>query len=64
MVRSFEKASGRPVPYAIVPRRPGDVAACYADPVLAKELLGWEAKLGIDDMCRDAWNWQQKQSRA
>ena len=60
MVRSFEKASGRPVPYALVPRRPGDVAACYADPALAKNLLGWQAKRGIDDMCRDAWHWQQQ----
>src|ERR1035437_4354895 len=52
MVRSFEKASGRPVPYAIVPRRPGDIAACYADPALAMELLGWQAKRGIDEMCQ------------
>ena len=58
MVRAFEKASGRPVPYAVVDRRPGDIAACYADPVLAEKLLGWTAKLGIDDMCRDAWRWQ------
>lgn len=64
MVRAFEKASGRPVPYAIVPRRPGDVAACYADPALAKALLGWQATRGIDDMCRDAWHWQQSQSRS
>jgi len=58
MVRAFEKASGRPVPYAVVDRRPGDIAACYADPALAEKLLGWKAKLGIDDMCRDAWRWQ------
>ena len=62
MVRSFEKASGRPVPYAIMPRRAGDVAACYADPVLAEKLLNWRAKRGIDEMCRDAWRWQQNQS--
>ena len=62
MVRAFEKASGRPVPYAIMPRRPGDVAACYADPALAKKLLGWSAKRGIDEMCRDGWRWQQYQS--
>ena len=62
MVRSFEKACGRPVPYAIMPRRPGDVAACYADPSLARNLLGWSAKRGIDEMCRDAWRWQQIQS--
>jgi UDP-glucose 4-epimerase len=58
MVRAFEKASGRPVPYAVVPRRPGDVAACYADPALAEKLLGWKAKRGIDEMCIDAWRWQ------
>jgi UDP-glucose 4-epimerase len=59
MVRSFEKASGCSVPYSIVDRRPGDIAACYADPALAERLLGWKATRGIDDMCRDAWNWQQ-----
>ncbi|WP_263768462.1 UDP-glucose 4-epimerase GalE [Propionivibrio soli] len=64
MVRAFEKASGRPVPYAIVPRRPGDVAACYADPALARQLLGWSAKLGIDAMCADAWNWQRNEASA
>ena len=63
MVRAFEKASGRPVPYALVPRRPGDIAACYADPALATKLLGWQAKRGIDEMCRDAWRWQQNQSQ-
>lgn len=62
MVRSFEQASGRPVPYSIMPRRSGDVAACYADPSLARNLLGWSAKRGIDEMCRDAWRWQQIQS--
>jgi UDP-glucose 4-epimerase len=58
MVRAFEKASGRPVPYVIAPRRPGDIAACYADPSLAQSLLGWSAKRGIDEMCADAWRWQ------
>ena len=62
MVRSFEKACGRPVPYAIMPRRPGDVAACYADPSMARNLLGWSAKRGIDEMCHDAWRGQQYQS--
>ena len=62
MVRSFEKASGRPIPYSIVARRPGDIAACYADPALADKLLGWKARRSLDDMCRDAWRWQQKQS--
>jgi UDP-glucose 4-epimerase len=60
MVRAFEAASGRRVPYAVVPRRPGDVAACYADPRLAADLLGWQARRGIDQMCRDAWRWQQQ----
>ena len=59
MVRAFEKASGRPVPYQLVPRRPGDVAACYADPAYAEKLLGWKATRGIDEMCCDAWRWQQ-----
>lgn len=57
-VRAFEKASGRKVLYRIVGRRPGDIAACYADPALAKKLLGWQAEYGIDEMCRDAWRWQ------
>jgi len=58
VIRSFEAASGRKVPYRIVGRRPGDIATCYADPSLAKSLLGWEAQYGIDAMCRDAWRWQ------
>jgi len=64
MVRSFEKASGRPVPYALVARRTGDVASCYADPALAEALLGWKAKRGIDEMCRDAWRWQESLPRS
>lgn len=62
MVRAFEKASGRTVPYQLVPRRPGDVAACYAEPAFAEKLLGWKATRGIDEMCRDAWRWQQNQA--
>jgi UDP-glucose 4-epimerase len=58
VVRAFEAASGRPVPYRIAPRRPGDVAQCYADPSLARELLGWEAKRTLAQMCADAWRWQ------
>ena len=58
MVRAFERASGRAVPYRIVARRPGDIAACWADPSLARRLLGWEAKRGIDAMCTDTWRWQ------
>lgn len=59
MVDAFARASGRPVPFEIVERRPGDVAVCYADPTLAHQLLGWQAKLGIDAMCEDTWRWQQ-----
>jgi UDP-glucose 4-epimerase len=58
LVAAFERASGKPVPYQVVARRTGDVASCYAAPALAKELLGWQAELGIDDMCADAWRWQ------
>lgn len=58
VVKAFEKASGRPVPYELAPRRAGDVAACYADPAFAAELLGWRAERGIDAMCVDAWRWQ------
>jgi UDP-glucose 4-epimerase len=58
VVRAFELASGRPIAYRIAPRRPGDIASCYADPTLAKQILGWQAQYGIDDMCRDAWRWQ------
>lgn len=57
MVKSFEKATKKKVAYKIVPRRPGDIAACYADPKKAEEELGWKAKFGIDDMCRDSWNY-------
>lgn len=59
LVRAYEAASGRAIPYEIVARRPGDVAACWADPTLARELLGWEAKLDLDRMCQDSWRWQQ-----
>lgn len=58
MVAAFEKASGRAVPYRIVARRPGDIAACYADPKKAKQELDWEARCGIEAMCKDAWRWQ------
>jgi len=60
MVRAFEKASGKKVPYKIAPRRPGDIAKCYADPSYAKEVLDWEVKRGIQEMCEDTWRWQQK----
>lgn len=58
VVRAFEAASGRKVPYRIAGRRSGDIAACYADPSLAKELLNWQAQYGIEEMCRDSWRWQ------
>jgi UDP-glucose 4-epimerase len=58
IVRAFEQASGQSVPYEIAPRRPGDVASCYADPQRALERLGWQAERGIDAMCADAWRWQ------
>ena len=58
VVRSFEKASGKPVPYEIVARRPGDVAECFADPATAEKLIGWKAQYGIERMCADHWRWQ------
>ena len=58
MVHAFEKASGKPVAFRISPRRPGDVAACYADPAYAKALLGWQAERDLQTMCKDAWHWQ------
>ena len=58
MVRAFERASGKSVPYQIVARRPGDIAACYADPGLAKAELGWSAERDIAQMCTDSWRWQ------
>ncbi|OGB04447.1 MAG: UDP-glucose 4-epimerase GalE [Burkholderiales bacterium RIFCSPHIGHO2_12_FULL_69_20] len=58
LVAAYARASGRPVPYEIVARRPGDVAACYADPALAERLLGWRAQHDLDRMCVDSWRWQ------
>ena len=60
MVKAFEQASGRPVPYSVTPRRPGDVAACYADPAQAEQLLGWRAEKTLADMCADSWRWQSQ----
>lgn len=59
MVKAFEKASGKKIPYEVVERRPGDIAECYADPSLAKKELGWETKRGITEMCKDTWLWQK-----
>ena len=58
MLRAFEQASGRPIPYRIAGRRTGDVAACYADPAQAAQLLGWRAERDLQAMCQDAWRWQ------
>lgn len=58
VINAFAKASNRPVPYEFAPRRPGDVAACYADPSLADSQLGWKAARGLNAMCIDAWHWQ------
>ena len=59
VVTAFEKANGLKVPYVIKPRRPGDIATCYCNPAKAKAELGWEAQFGIEDMCRDSWNFQK-----
>lgn len=60
MVAAFGRAAGRAIPYRFAPRRPGDVAACWADPALAERELGWVARRGLDEMCADAWRWQQQ----
>lgn len=59
VLRAFEQASGRTVPFEVIARRPGDVAVCYADPALAHASLGWRAELGLGRMCEDSWRWQQ-----
>lgn len=59
MIKAFERASGRRIPYKIVERRPGDVAICYADPSRAERELGWRARRSIEQMCEDAWRWQE-----
>lgn len=63
VVRAFERASRRVVPYEVVARRPGDVAECFADPSLAQQLLGWRAKYGLERMCEDTWRWQSANPR-
>ena len=60
LVKAFESATGKPIPYKITPRRPGDIASVYASPDKSNELLNWKATLTLEDMCRDAWNWQSK----
>lgn len=60
MIKAFSKACGKEISYAIKPRRPGDIATCYADPALAKKELGWEAERGLEEMCEDGWRWQSQ----
>ena len=60
VVHAFEAVPGKPLPYRIVERRPGDIAECYADPTKAYTILGWQAKYDIDKMCVDSANWQKK----
>jgi UDP-glucose 4-epimerase len=59
VVKAFEKASGKPVPYKIAPRRAGDIARTFADPAKANRELDWRAERGIEEMCADSWRWQQ-----
>ena len=63
MVAAFEAACGKPIPYRLVERRPGDIATCWADPAMAADLLGWKAERGIDEMCADHWRWQEANPR-
>lgn len=59
LVKTFERVNGVSVPYRILDRRPGDIATCYSNPAKAQQELGWVAEFGIEEMCRDAWNWQK-----
>jgi UDP-glucose 4-epimerase len=63
LVEAYARASARPVPYRIAPRRPGDIAACWADPTLAHQRLGWRARHGLERMCVDSWRWQSHNPR-
>ncbi len=60
MVKAFEKANSLTLPYKIAPRRPGDIATCYADPAKSAAVLGWKAEQSLEDMCRDSWRWQSQ----
>ncbi len=60
IVKAFERVNGIPVPYKMTPRRPGDIAQCYADPTKAEKVLGWKAEKDLDTMCKDAWEWEKK----
>ena len=59
VLRAYEKACGHTIPYAVGPRRPGDIAACYADPSKARNAMGWEAEYGLEEMCASSWKWQR-----
>ena len=60
VINAFQKTNNVPIPYSIKPRRAGDIATCYSDPSKAEKELGWKAEFGIEEMCRDSWNWQRK----
>jgi UDP-glucose 4-epimerase len=60
VVKAFEHVSNREIKYEIAPRRPGDIAECYADPAFARDFLGWTAEKDLREMCQDMWNWQSK----
>ena len=60
MLKAFEKASGKNIPYKLVQRRAGDIATCYSNPSKANEILAWKAKLNLEDMCKSSWKWQSK----
>ena len=60
VIKNYEKACGKKLPYVITERRPGDIGTCYADPSKAYEELGWKAERGIEEMCRDSYRWQSK----
>lgn len=62
MVRAFEAASGKIIPYQVAPRRPGDIAECWADPTTAESELGWRAERDLQCMMRDSWRWQSQKS--
>ena len=59
LVEAFVRVNGVDIPYSIKPRRAGDIATCYSNPAKAEKELGWKAQFGLDEMCRDAWNWQK-----
>ena len=60
VVKTFERVNHISIPYNIKPRREGDIAICYSNPIKAEKELGWKARFGLEEMCRDAWNWQNK----